>query len=396
MKVGGIWTNSSSDELLFNLVKPQARVKLPKGGQLTGDFKSKNIIEWLQMHLKQITTLNTVQETEEFIRSNEKVLIGFFKDDKSEESQNYMEIATNFNNPTFAIVKNEEIFNVFHATDQSVILFNKLNDNSQIKFTRNLTLNNMKNFLDIYLRPVIVDLSSDAVSDVIFELPNILKYVIIFASKNDTNETNSVLQSAKIVAEEYRNQIRFVLVDVDKDTLSSILEPFHISFNEIPGILFVSNIFKSTSSRYKITGNLSLKNIRSFVKYCNDDTIDDLLDEKLPEDWNKRAVYKLVKSNFLNVTHDFEKDVLVYMYVDNCNKCVKWENVIEDVAKTLANRGNTIISKINIGLNGIDDKWYESTPSIVLFRKGDNKSVRYEGKANVEDIVRFIETVNIM
>ncbi|KAF5303363.1 hypothetical protein FQR65_LT08276 [Abscondita terminalis] len=357
-----------------------------------GDYLSADFIDWIQTHLNEVKILNTLNESKLLIESG-PIVIGFFEDKKSDKALKYEEIAIDLNRPLFAITNSTDILDAYNATDESIILFNKWNDDNLTQFSENLTLDNMKNFLNLYSKPLIQEISKISIDTLISEMSANYKYVMIIVSKNDTNKTDSILESAKIVAKEYRKQIKFVLIDVDKDYLSPFVKQYHISLEEIPSLLLIPNIFKTAV--YKMNGNLSLKNIKYFIKYFENDKIDDLVNEKLPEDWNKTLVYTLVKTNFINVTHDYKKDVLVYMYVNNCQKCLKWASIIEDVASSLVARKDVIVAKINVGLNTIDEKWYRTVPSIVLFRKNDNRSVYYKGEPNVKDVFRFIQSESV-
>ncbi|KAK4876714.1 hypothetical protein RN001_009220 [Aquatica leii] len=357
-----------------------------------GNRTSENFIKWLQKHLRSIERINKIEEAEKLIDSEDLLVVGFFKSDQSERAKIYKNVTSRFDNIVFAITLNETIFNAYNLTEETIVIFKKF-DEQTVVFTEEFTFNNVINFVETESTPLLQELNKDSVDTVFEELSHAYQYAVILVSKNDSNTTNPVLETARILAKEYKQKIRFIVVDVDKEYLAPILNLFYLSPEDVPSLVLIPDAFFGDS--YKISGNLSFKNIKTFLQYFNDSKLDDLLNEKLPDDWNTKPVHTLVKSNFLNVTQDADKNVLVYFYVSNCNSCVDWEKIVEELGKTFESREDTIISKIDVGLNSIDSKWYGRIPAIVLFRQGDNTVVNYTGEINLEDLIQFIETKDV-
>lgn len=95
---------------------------------LIGGRQADDIVTWL---LKKTgppaKSLTTVEEAKEFLEANNVAIIGFFKDQTSEEAKAFLASATIIDDHPFGITSEEAVYKEYEAKCGSIILFKKVN-----------------------------------------------------------------------------------------------------------------------------------------------------------------------------------------------------------------------------------------------------------------------------
>lgn len=71
-------------------------------------------------------SLTTVEEAKQFLEANNVAIIGFFKDQTSEEAKAFLSTATAVDDHPFGITSEEAVYNEYEAKCGSIILFKKV------------------------------------------------------------------------------------------------------------------------------------------------------------------------------------------------------------------------------------------------------------------------------
>ncbi|KAF5303365.1 hypothetical protein FQR65_LT08278 [Abscondita terminalis] len=307
-----------------------------------GERRADDIVLWIENQVRPaVEELHTLEETIDVIKTENVTIMGFYNNFSTLEAKSFIKIADNFAKPIFAITSNKEAMNTYNATSGTIILFEKYG-NEKVLFVEELTLINMKTKI-------------------------------------------------KPVARDYRKKITFLTINIDDEKLAEILIYFNVKPSDVPAIGLITG--KNNMSKYRMKGPITTDNVRQFLRDFDEKKLSKiLLSEQLPNDWNKTPIYTLVASNFVKITSDTSKIVVVYFYAMDCKSCPIWDPIVKKLGDYYNNREDVIVAKINVGANEFEETQVKEIPSIVLFKKGLDKQVIYDGNPKYDDIVKFIDS----
>lgn len=120
-------------------------IKFFPGGRTADD-----IVNWVKKKTgppaKQITT---VDESKEFIESNNVVVVGFFKDQTSADAKVFLDVASAIDDIPFGITSNEEVYNEHGGSCGAIILFKKVI--KKAKTNKNKLVNRVVNVKNVHV-----------------------------------------------------------------------------------------------------------------------------------------------------------------------------------------------------------------------------------------------------
>lgn len=279
--------------------------------EYNGGRQADDIVNWL---LKKTgppaKELDTVDAAEDFIKSNEVVVVGFFKDRDSKEAKAFIAAANGVDDYQFGITSNEEVYTKYEAKCGSVILFKNFDDGKAV-YDGDFSDESLKKFVMTESMPLIVDFNHDSAQRIFGG--EIKSHLLMFLSR-EAGHVDKYATPAKDLAKQYRDKVLFVAINADEEDHQRILEFFGMKKEEIPSMRLIH--LEEDMAKYKPEkADLSLENIKEFVeKYINGDLKQHLLSQDLPEDWDKEPVKVLVSTNFDEVAFNKDKDVLVEFY----------------------------------------------------------------------------------
>ncbi|KAG9467467.1 hypothetical protein GDO78_014894 [Eleutherodactylus coqui] len=288
-----------------------------------GRRDAEGIVRWMLRRMEPASVeVKTVSAAEEFIKSHESTVIGFFKDPEDADLNLFNEVALNTEDFKFAIAHKEEIFRKFGVSTDSVIYFKSPEEkyiytgNEELGFDKDelvqfLMVNNMD----------IVTEYSDETAQKIFaaKIPN---HLLLFINKTVEDQL-LLLENFRQTAPDFKGTVLFVVID-SNGPHAGVLEYFGLTNEDIPTIRFI-NIEKVTKFAFNAE-KITAETVRAFCQGVLDGKIkQNLLSEEVPEDWDKKPVKVLVGKNFEEVAYDETKNVFVeFLTVVSCMQMIEY------------------------------------------------------------------------
>ena len=353
------------------------------GGRQAGD-----IIAWVTKKTGPPTKeLNTVEEVEQFLKENEIALIGFFKNQDSDEAKAYISAANALDTFVFGLTKNDDVLAKYEVKDATVLLFKPFDEKKSV-FEGDFNVENIKKFAQVESLPLIVEFNHDSASKIFGG--SIKSHLLFFVSKAD-GHIEKYVEPLKEIAKEYREDILFVTISSDEEDHTRIFEFFGMNKEEVPTLRLIK--LEEDMAKYKPESNdLSAETIRAFLKKFMEGKLKQhLLAQDLPEDWDKQPVKVLVASNFEAVALDKSKDVLVEFYAPWCGHCKQLAPIYDQLGEKYKDNESVVIAKMDATVNELESIKISSFPTIKLFRKGDNKVIDYGLDRTFDEFVKFMD-----
>ncbi|KAK2584930.1 hypothetical protein KPH14_002525 [Odynerus spinipes] len=354
-----------------------------------GGRQADDIVNWLVKKAGPAAKeLNSVEEAKAFVDENKIAIIGFFKDQESEAAKAFLEVASSDDEYAFGITKADEVLKEYDAEDGSIILFKKFEE-GKVKFEEELTVKNIQNFIVVQSLPLIVDFNHDTAAKIFNG--DIKSHLLLFLSK-ESGHFDKYVEELKEVAKQFRGKILFVTVNADEADHKRILEFFGMKKEDAPAMRIIK--LGDDMTKYKPENpELSNENVLEFASaFVKGELKRHLLNEDLPEDWDKHPVKILVASNFYEVAHNKDKDVLVEFYAPWCTHCQQLAPIYEELGKKYKDSETVVIAKMDATANEMETMKIINYPTIVLFKKQTNEAVQYNGERTLDGLSKFIET----
>jgi len=357
--------------------------------EYNGGRRSDEIVAWLRKKTgAPARALPSVEAARELIESSNVVVIGFFKDQTSDEAKAFLNVAATNDDHLFGITSEEAVYNEFDAKCGSIILFKKF-DEGKVVFEGDATFDNIKKFVSAQALPLIVDFNHETAQKIFGG--EVKSHLLMFFSK-EAGHFDKYVEQARSVAAPFREQILFVTIDSDEEDHGRILEFFGMKKEEIPALRIIK--LEEDMAKYKPeTNELTSESIQNFVqKFLDGDLKQHLLSQDLPEDWDKNPVKVLVASNFDEIVFDTDKDVLVEFYAPWCGHCKQLAPIYDQLGEKFSGSDNVVIAKMDATINELEHTKISNFPTIKLFAKGDNRVVEYTGERTLEGMTKFLES----
>ncbi|KAK5642342.1 hypothetical protein RI129_008509 [Pyrocoelia pectoralis] len=356
--------------------------------EYSGGRSADEIVNWLNKKTgPPAKELKEVKDAKALIDENNVVVVGFFKDQSSDEAKVFLEAASTFDDFPFGITSDENIFQEYSAKCGDIVLFKKF-DEGKTQFEGELTVKNLKKFLSTESLPLLVEFNHETAQKIFGG--EIKSHLLLFLSKSN-DETAKIEEAARSVAKPFREKVLFVTIDTDEEDHQRILEFFGMKKEAAAARLIK---LEEDMSKFKPeTNELTADSIKKFVQDFLDGKVKPhLLSQDLPEDWNKGGVYTLVASNFDTIALDPKKDVLVEFYAPWCTHCKQLAPIYEKIGEHFKDNDDIVIAKMDSTANELEHTRVTSFPTIKLYAKGENKVIEYSGPRTFEGITKFVES----
>lgn len=353
------------------------------------------LVRWMLRRMEPAATVvETVSAAEDFIKSHENAVIGFFKDPEDAELNIFNEVASNTEDFNFAIAHKEEIFQKFGVTKDSVIYFKSPDGKYEYKADEELGLDKDELFRFLMVNNMdLVTEYSEQTSEKIFaaKIPN---HLLLFINKTVEDQLQ-LLENFREAAPDYKGKVLFVVINSDGPH-AGVLEYFGLTNADIPTIRFINieAVKKYSFNADKITA----ETVKEFCQGVLDGKIkQNLLSEEIPEDWDKKPVKVLVGKNFEEVAYDETKNVFVEFYAPWCSHCKELEPIWEELGEKYKDHENVIIAKIDGTANEIDGLRVRGYPNLRFFPAGPGrKMIEYTKNRTVELFSQFIDSGGVL
>jgi len=356
--------------------------------EYNGGRQADDIVGWLVKKTGPAAReIESVEAIQALIAENQVVVLGIFKDRESAEAKAFLGTASSIDDYPFAISSNDDVASKYEIKDGSIVLFKQF-DEGQVTFEGELTEENVKRFVSSQSLPLVIDFNHDSAQKIFGG--EIKSHLLMFLSK-EAGHLDQYVETARLVAKEFRDQVLFVSINSDEEDHQRILEFFGMQKEEVPSMRLIR--LEDDMAKYKPEkGEISEESIRSFVqKFLNGDLKQHLLSQDLPEDWDKTPVKTLVATNFDEVVFDKDKDVFVEFYAPWCGHCKQLVPIYDQLGEKYADSESVVIAKIDATANELEHTKITSFPTIKYYRRGDNQVIDYQGERTLDAMVKFIE-----
>lgn len=360
-----------------------------KPSEYKGGRVSEEIIRWLKKKIgPPAENLDTVESAKAFEKNAEVVLIGFFKDQNSEEAKIYLDVALESDDYLFGITSQDDVYKEYNVEKDGIVLFKKF-DEGRNDFEGELTEKSLKDFINMNSLPLVVDFNQDTAQKVFGG--DIKAHNLLFISKQ-SSEYEKLVEVFRKVAKEFKKKVLFVTIDIDEEDHERIMEFFGLKKEDAPDMRLIQLEEEMTKFKPPVPG-LEEEKIRSFVQGVLDGKIKQhLLSENIPEDWDKGPVKVLVGNNFDDVALDKTKDVLVEFYAPWCGHCKQLAPIYEKLGEKYKDKSSIVIAKMDATANELEHTKIHSFPTIKLFKKDNNEVVDFNGERTLEGLSKFIDS----
>ncbi|XP_076042945.1 protein disulfide isomerase isoform X2 [Oratosquilla oratoria] len=371
-------------------VRGYPTLKFFRGGKpidYSGGRTADEIVNWLMKKTgppaKQLTT---VDDAKAFTESKPVVIIGFFKDQESDDAKQFLAAATATDDYPFGITSEEALFKEYSVDGDSMILFKNFDEGKNV-YDGKFVEADITSFVTANSLPLVVDFNHETASKIFGG--EIKSHLLLFLSK-EQGHYDSHLETARNVAVKFKGQVLFVTINTDEDDHIRILEFFGMKRDEVPGLRIIK--LEEDMAKYKPeTYDMTEENLQTFVQNFMDGKLKQhLLSEDLPEDWDKNPVKTLVSSNFDDVAFNKDKDVLVEFYAPWCGHCKQLAPIFDELGEKFKENEDIVIAKMDATANELEHTKINSFPTLKLYKKGDNKIVDYSGARTLEALSDFI------
>lgn len=359
------------------------------GGGRTAD----TIISWLEKKTgPPAVALSSVEDSKKFIEDNKVVVIGFFKDQESDEAKAFLETADTMEDIKFGITSEDLVFGAHEVEANKLILYKKF-DEGRNDYDGKYEAEEISKFVRANSLPLLVEFTGETAQKIFGG--EIKRHLVLFVSgKSEDFSTQKEL--ATKVASEHKGNVLFVYIDTAKPDNKRVLDFFSMKETDAPSMRMTH--LGDTMLKYKpevsnLDDNDEFEaNVRSFV----DDVLSGKLkphlkSEEIPDDWDKAPVKVLVGKNFEEVALNKDKHVLVEFYAPWCGHCKQLIPVWDELGEKYQDNNDVVIAKMDSTANEVENVSIKGFPTIKLFKKGDNKIVDYDGNRDVEGFVKFLE-----
>jgi len=355
--------------------------------EYNGGRQADDIVNWL---LKKTgppaKALASVDDAKAFAAEKPVVVIGYFKDQGSDDAKQFIAAASATDDFPFGITSEEAVATEYGLTGEGVVLLKDFDEGKSI-FDGELKEEAINAFVVANSMPLVVDFNHETASKIFGG--EIKSHMLIFLSK-EAGHYDSAVEAARNVAKQYKGQVLFVTINTDEEDHSRIMEFFGMKKDEVPGLRIIK--LEEDMAKYKPESyDITEENLSSFVKDFLDGKLKQhLLSQELPEDWDATGVKVLVSSNFDEVVFNKEKEVLVEFYAPWCGHCKQLAPIFDQLGDKYKDHESIVVAKMDATANELEHTKIQSFPTLKYYKK-DNTVVDYTGARTLEAMSDFLE-----
>nr|XP_021331513.1 protein disulfide-isomerase-like protein of the testis isoform X1 [Danio rerio] len=314
---------------------------------------SASILTWLKRRAgPSADIISNVTQLENFLRREELVVLGLFKDLEEGAVKVFYETAADVADLPFGVTRHHEVFSKFEISRDSVLLIRK---------TASKILNSV-----------------------------ILNHLLLFISKTEGG-FEEIYNAYETTAEKFRGKVLFVLIDVSELRNGRMMEYFHVRSEEAPQVRMVN---LSNNLQYQLPSDqFDTHTLMEFcLNYLDGKVKPKMQSEPVPANWDTQPVKELVGMNFEKVAFNHNNNVIVLFYAPWNSECRALFPLWEELADHFSQTQDVVVAKIDITANDIHLHLGEKYPSIKLFPAlYSERVIPYSGKRKLKPIVTFMK-----
>ena len=350
-----------------------------KGGREEND-----LFNWLQKRNGPASTELTTEEqmTTHSGMSLSVLFVG--PADATEALQNYMALAMEFDDVSFAHTSNDTLrAGLDLQNDYALVVFRDFDDGRKVLGSDTvLTTENMKSFFEGVRFPVVMSFDQKAAEKIFGSQSSAMFYFTDDAS-------DSGLSAFREFAKENTGSLLFSHSTVTTDLGARLSEYVGVTTADAPCVRVVKFV-NGELQKYKV--GTSVEELAKGLAAFNEDTLSPFYKSQPVPETNDEPVKVLVGDNFDDMVLNSDKWVLVEAYAPWCGHCKKLEPIYTELAEKLATVEDLVIAKMDSTLNEHSAISVKGFPTLKLFSPGNATPIDYTGDRSLNDLVTFLET----
>ncbi|NWS14867.1 PDILT protein, partial [Pachyramphus minor] len=256
-------------------------------------------ITWVKRRTGSSTVLiNSTDQAEALIKTNDLVVIGFFRELHNDGVEVFCETARDVPEMPFGMTASEDVYADYGIQKNTFIVFKKgkpvhnevLEDGRQNKL-------GLTRLIKTFTLDLVTEYNIET-SVKIFDVP-VENHILLFTPVN-SEMFSEIYENYKSAAAEFRGKILFILVNTNEGRNGRIFEYFRIRDIDVPAVRILN---LTSDAKYKMPADeVTVENVREFCQsYLNGRAKVHLSSEEIPEDWDKMSVKVLVGKNFNSI-----------------------------------------------------------------------------------------------
>ena len=330
-----------------------------------------------------VTPLKNADEFKNFRESDEVVIVGFFKNLKSDAFATYSLVADKMR-AEYSFASMSEIPSNYK--DGQVVLFKKF-DEGEVLFTEKLGVEELSKFIIREAIPLVAEIGPE----------NYAKYVdsaipmayFFYADEKQREQYAPILQTA---AKAVKGKVNTVFIN-------GALFGQHAEVLNLPQEWPAFAIHDMTKDlkfplpkTEKITAETLTKHLESFASGSLKPYFKS---EPIPKEDKSQPIVTLVHDNFDQIAMDKKKDVLVEIYAPWCGACKRILPEYEELAKDVAAKASDkfVVAKFDGTANDIPTSLnfrLEHFPTFKLIKSGTNEVISFDGELSYNSLAEFL------
>ncbi|CAI2348001.1 unnamed protein product [Caenorhabditis sp. 36 PRJEB53466] len=353
----------------------------------TGGRSTAQIVDWVKKKAgPTVATVESVEQLEELKSKHRVVVLGNFKDAKSEAAVVYSSVADSVEDALFGLTSSADVLAAATLTSEGVALIRTDGDDSETSTIAAEDISDvagLKQWIHGYKLSPVTEFTQNSAQEIVGG--DIKQFHFLIIRKSDST-FDATIKTFTEIAKEYRTKIVFVLLDVDLEENLRILEFLGVDAKITPTNRIVS--LGDQVAKYKPAEGDDYKTFTD--SYLDGKATEDLKSQDLPEDWDAHPVKTLVASNFHEFAHDKTKTVFIKFYAPWCGHCKQLVPTWDKLAEKFESNPNVVIAKMDATLNELADVKVNSFPTLKLWPAGSTEPVDYDGDRDLEKFAEFV------
>jgi protein disulfide-isomerase A1 len=347
--------------------------------EYTGGRTEDTIVSWvLKRNSPSLSVFSKLSELQSFLNLN-KIVAVLFADQGSSEAAMFEGVSKLIDSVSFALLSDPQGLTFYEISKNSVILL-KQYDDKRVDFKGKLVQGEVIQFINENRLPWVIPFGDDAI-DAIFKKQS----SGLFLFTDDYSRYQSDLET---ISQELKGVLVVTYADLHHPDNNRLAEYLGIKANAQPASVIVDP--RGELKKYRLQGEVTLENLRNFVKDWKNKKIEAYLkSEDVPSSPFDGNVRVLVGKNFEEVVFDKSKDVFVEFYAPWCGHCKSLAPEYEKLAAEFKG-SNVVIAKMDATANEAKGVNIKGFPTLKFYPAGNKKAVDFDGDRNYEGMKKFV------
>lgn len=137
--------------------------------------------------------------------------------------------------------------------------------------------------------------------------------------------------------------------------------------------------------------SLTVDSIGKYVSDFAENRGRQYLKSEAPADNDGKLLTKLVGVDYWDYVKDATKDVFVMIYTNSCSHCKKLAPTWTKLALEFGNSTETVIAKLNIEKNDVEDLELGEYPTLIAYRRNDKEGKKYIGDRSFDTLKGWVK-----